>query len=306
MNSHFTNDNLNENAICLSIFIIEFSLKKMVIVILLQHVFNILVCSVVKPTHVAIYHTQTWSKLIILYVMIVIYVISNENGVWQDVFYISSNTKLKLKFLVMKCDIFVYNLCCRILCLWITKHYNKNCVDNGHNMTSNGISTCVCVAIILVPTLLALIASLANTIHEYLILFHHVIKHLAFWLISARMTILKWLLLIGFDLKMFIVINYNIISSQRSPMNQHTELYCNYNCILMDELQSHYNLIFHYIFIVLSRMILNGFVLEYFINTDKIFDEMYGYYQSLQSTVNQIDQLTVVKVISKGLSSKQV
>ena len=127
-------------------------------------------------------------------------------------------------------------------------------------------------------------------IHEYLIPFHHVIKHLAYWLISARVTILKWLLLIDFDLEMFIVINYNIISSQDSPMHQHTELYCNYNCVLTDDLQSHYNLIYHYIFIVFSRMILNGFVLEYAIKTDKMFDKMYGDYQRYYCNDESIKQ----------------
>ena len=49
-------------------------------------------------------------------------------------------------------------------------------------------------------------------------------------------------------------------------------IFINWNCVLMDNSQSHYNFIYHYIFVVLLCMVLNRLVLVYFIQTDKIID----------------------------------
>ena len=118
---------------------------------------------------------------------------------------ISSNTKLKSICLVSICCIFVYNVYCTIICAWITKHYDKNCVDYYDSiMISSGIWNGVCFAIIFVTTILIVISLLANTIHKCLILFHDVIINLVHSFISAHIMIVKWLLLGDFYLECLI------------------------------------------------------------------------------------------------------
>ena len=54
----------------------------------------------------------------------------------------------------------------------------------------------------------------AITIHKYWKILYYVFIHSVYWFISRYIMILKWLLLVDFNLKILIAMNYDNISTK--------------------------------------------------------------------------------------------